>query len=74
MKSFSQYLKESILLEDKEGKMKSRADKWINDNGFTEKFKGQKINDKTINNSRDILNAVQSDIKAITLPYVLKNG
>jgi hypothetical protein len=29
-----------VLLEDKERKMKSRADKWINDNGFTEKFKG----------------------------------
>jgi hypothetical protein len=40
MKSFLNYLNESILLEDKEGKMKSRADKWINDNGFTEKFKG----------------------------------
>jgi hypothetical protein len=29
MKSFSQYLKESILLEDKEGKNINRAEKWI---------------------------------------------
>jgi hypothetical protein len=65
MKSFLNYLNESILLEDKEGKNINRAEKWIKENH--PEVIGKKLEDGTTITPRILTQEIRNTIPNVRM-------